>query len=137
MIKIFTLITAICYLHAGDMLYYIQGKKKVYLEPYTPVKQLRSLNGNSEKLLQNTDYYKNSKGVLLGVTNRLIVKLKSNTIDKYLNNYNLTIVKKLGDRLYLLQTPDKNQTIEISNSLSNESDILYAHPDFIKKQIRR
>ena len=137
MIKIFTLIIAICYLSAGDTLYYIQGKEKVYLKPYVPIKQLRSFNENGDKLLKNADYYKNSRGILLGVTKKIIIKLKSDNIDKYANKYNLTVIKGLGSQLYLVHTPDKNQTLEISNHLSKESDVIYAHPDFIKKLIRR
>ncbi len=84
------------------------------------------------------DYYKTDNGVTVGITDKIIVKVSSDSdIRKYLNAFNLTIEKELGKNLYLLKAENKNLTIDISNRLSEKDDIEYAHPDFIKKRVSR
>ncbi len=86
----------------------------------------------------SVDYYQNDKGVVLGVTNRLILKLKdSRSLQQILSEFNLTLEKTLGSNLYLLKTTNKNLTIDISNKLSKLVDVEYSHPDFIKKRMSR
>ena len=86
----------------------------------------------------NIDYYQNNQGIVLGVTDRLIVKLKDNKdLEQTLNEFNLRLEKTLSKNLYLLKTINKNLTIDISNRLSEKEYIEYSHPDFIKKRINR
>ena len=86
----------------------------------------------------NIDYYQNNQGIVLGVTDRLIVKLKDNKdLEQTLNEFNLRLEKTLSKNLYLLKTINKNLTIDISNRLSEKEYIEYSHPDFIKKRISR
>lgn len=108
--------------------YYYKNNEKVTLIPKQSI--LRS-----DALI---DYYDTNKGVSFGVTNKIIVKAKSCAdIEKYCNDFNLTIEKELGIGLCLLKVSDKSLTIDISNRLSEKDDIEYAHPDFIKKRVRR
>lgn len=108
--------------------YYYKNNQKVSIKPSTSV--LRSDVG--------IDYYQNDKGILLGVTDKLIVKLKnSNNLKKYLVEFNLIMEKTLGKNLYLLKAQEKSLTIDISNRLSEKEDVVYAHPDFIKQRVRR
>lgn len=85
------------------------------------------------------DYYITDKNILLGITEKLIVKLSitSEGVDKYLQEFNLTLEKSLGKNLYLLKTIDKSLTIDIANQLHEKEDVQYAHPDFIKQRLRR
>jgi len=108
--------------------YYYKNNKKVTLTPNTSM--LRSS--------LSLDYYQNDKGIILGVSDKLIVKLKdSSSLEKYLSEFNLTLEKTLSKNLYLLKTQNKSLTINISNRLNEKEDVKYAHPDFIKKRMRR
>lgn len=108
--------------------YYFENNKKVML---TPIK-------NISRSIKKIDYYKNENGVTLGATNKLILKLKDDSnLQKYLNDYNLTIKSKLGKNLYLLKTENNNLAIDTANALKLKKDVVYSHPDFIKKIISR
>jgi len=76
--------------------------------------------------------------ITVGITNNIIIKLDNNqTLNKYLNDFNLTKIKKLGKNLFLVKVSDSNQTLKISNQLTKTEGIKYAHPDFIKKRVKR
>lgn len=110
---------------AGDNYYYKNGKKE-YL--------------NEKKLFRstNTKVYETQKGLRLGISNKIILKLRDDSsLDDYLIEYDLQIVKKLYDKVYLLQTSDSSVTLKIANSLYEKEDVVYAHPDFVKKTIKR
>ncbi len=108
--------------------YYYRGGKKVMLMPQNSLSRSYS----------DVDYYLTSKGISLGVTDKMLVKFKnSSTLNSYLNELNLTLVKKLSKNLYMLRSDNKDLTLDIANSLSRKSDILYAQPDFIKKIMKR
>jgi hypothetical protein len=115
-------------LFAQDTYYYLLDGKK---ETLTPISHLTREHSNIE-------FYKTSRNTTVGVSDQLIVKTKDNTnLDDYINKYNLELIKKLSKNLYLLKTDDKSQTISIANQLSLDENILYSHPNFIKKTIRR
>lgn len=107
---------------------------------YYNYNQKENLTPNTSILRNNSavDYYQNDKGVVLGVSNKLIVKFKDTlNLTHYLNEFNLTIGKELGKNLFILKVLDKSLTIDISNRLSEMDDIEYAHPDFSKKIMSR
>lgn len=86
----------------------------------------------------NVDYYKNTNGILLGVTDKILVKFKEEiNIGQYLAEYNLFAHKVINSKTYLLQTKDRKLTLDIANQLHNKEDVAYAHPDFNKKILRR
>jgi hypothetical protein len=108
--------------------YYYKNNEKVTLTPKNSI-----LRGDAL-----IDYYDTDEGVSFGVSDKIIVKAKSYAdVEKYCNDFNLSIEKELGVGLYLLKVSDKSLTIDISNRLSEKNDIEYAHPDFIKKRVRR
>ena len=108
--------------------YYYENGKKVQLE-----KRITISRNNS-----SVDYYQNNTGILLGVSDKIILKLKlHDNLEKYLKLYDLNIIKKMSKNLYLVNVKDKSLTLEIANSLSQKEDVLYAQPDFIKKNLRR
>ncbi len=119
----------ICQFSYAEKIYYNKNKEDVYLKKYTNTKISKSLN---------VDYYINEKDIVVGITDKLIVKF-SNTINlqKYLEVFRLKVEKKLSNKMYLLITENKNKTVEISRELNKKEDVQYAHPDFIKKIKKR
>ena len=108
--------------------YYYKNNTKVLLKSYTP----------SSRNTSTINYYKNEKGILLGVTDKIIIKVADeNYLREYTQEFNLTIEKKLSTNLYLVKVSEKNKTLDIANSLNQKEGITYAHPDFIKKRILR
>jgi len=82
-------------------------------------------------------YYSLNNGIILGVNNYILVKFnKDVNVSKYENNYNIKKIKTIKNRFYLFKTP-LNKSLEISNTLYNLDDVIFAHPDFIHKIERR
>ncbi len=72
------------------------------------------------------------------MTNKIILRLDNHSsLDKYLKDFNLTKIKKLGKNLFLVEVENNESTLEIANQLSQCKGIQYAHPDFIKKKVLR
>jgi len=108
--------------------YYYKNNQKITITPSI------SISRNSS----NIDYYQNNEGIVLGVTDKLIVKLKDDkNLEEILNEFNLILEKTLSKNMYLLKTINKNLTIDVSNRLSEKEYIEYSHPDFIKKRMNR
>ena len=108
--------------------YYYKNNQKISLVPHNV-----TLRNSS-----NIDYYKNEKGILLGITDKIIIKVTDESyLRQYTQEFNLTIEKKLSTNLYLVKVSEKNKTLNIANSLNQKEGITYAHPDFIKKRILR
>lgn len=83
-------------------------------------------------------YYKNKQGDILGVTNQIIIKIRDESqIGIYVQEFNLTVEKKLSKTLYLVKVPDKNMTLKTANALSLKEGIVYTHPDFVKTRVAR
>ncbi len=105
--------------------YYYKNNHKTELHP-------------ASKQHPNINYYQNTKGYLFGVTDTLIIKLKdAHYLPSLLDTFELTLEKALGNNLYLLKTSNKDLTIDIANRLHELPYIEYAHPDFVKHNIRR
>ncbi len=121
------LVPFMVYIYA-DELYYYQDDQKVTLVPYHDRFTQQS----------NIDYYKNNNGLVVGVTDKIIIKTSAGTdIAKYLDAFNLSLLKRLDDDIYLLRTQDKSLTLGTANKLNEQEHIVYAHPDFIKRRILR
>ena len=125
--KVIVLILLTQFLNAGDNYFYNNGKETL----------LTPLNSTARNF-KNIDYYQNERGITLGVKDTLLLKLQDEkNLQKYLNEFNISIVKSLDKNLYLLKTLDKSLTIDIANRLSEKEDVEYSHPDFIKKSLQR
>jgi hypothetical protein len=126
--KFFLTIIAILEFSCANDNFYYQNNKKIYLTPYQ----------NISRSISNINYYQNDKGVVLGVTDKLIVKLKDvSNIKSLTDKYDLILVKKLSKNLYLMKVGNKNSTIDIANKLNEENSVEYAQPDFIKTMFHR
>jgi len=125
--KIILLISLVGYAYASDN-YYYKNNHKVNLTAQTSISRSNS----------HTDYYQNDQGIVFGVTDKLIVKLKdAQKLKQILNEFHLTLEKNLSNNLYLLKTSNKKLTVDISNRLSEKEYVEYSHPDFIKRRINR
>jgi len=83
-------------------------------------------------------YYQNENGVILGVEDKIIVKIRDGVaIDNLLSQFNLSFEKMLAKNLYLLKVEHKKFAIDVSNKLSEHDAIQYAQPDFIRTKTRR
>ena len=112
--------------------HYYKNEKKVTLKPIPSL--LRSENG--------VDFYEDEKGFKMGVSNRLLVQFKecfkeSSDLQKYLLEFNAVVEKRLGGNLYLLKLSNKNATIDVANALHQKEDVVFAHPDFLKRRLLR
>ena len=108
--------------------YYYNNQKRVTLIPEQTI--ARSHHG--------IRYYRTEKGIRLGVTKRVLVKVESAHALAHLESvYRLTLLKQLGTNLYLFEVEDSNKTLETANRLTHEPDVVYAHPDFLKKRVKR
>jgi hypothetical protein len=115
------------YLYANEIFYY-KDNQKILLTPINSISRENSTR----------DYYKDENGRVVGITNRLIIKLDNpKELDTILNDFNLTLLKQLTPDMYLVKTPNKSQTLDISNQLTKKASIQYAYPDFIKKRMSR
>ncbi len=115
---------------ASDNFYYQDGKK-VKLIPLQSIQKFSKIDSNRKML-----FYRSNR-IVVGVTDKIIVKLKQDNIEKYILDFNLTKVKKLGKNLYLVKVKNSVKTIDIANKLTKTKGIKYAHPDFIKKMRKR
>jgi len=112
----------------GQETYYYKNHKK---ETLVPVE-------NFKRSLSSVKYYKNTRGIVLGVSKNLILKIDStSSLQKYINTYNLVVLKQLSEGLYLLKNNSKMPTLDVANQLTLEQGVTYAHPDFIKKIHKR
>ena len=127
--KIFFVITIaiLQFVYAKDNFYY-QNNQKIMISSQ------HSISRDNSKI----DYYKNNRGIVLGVSDKLIVKLYDDkNLEKILTLFHLIVKNKLAKNLYLLKASSKDVTIEISNILNEKEYVKYAHPDFIKKSVSR
>lgn len=110
--------------------YYSFGKKINLTKSY----ELRATNNS------NTVYYVKENGSKVGVSNEIIVKCKEDiNCKQLLSSQNFANISKLTSSLFLIKLNeiDKNNIFEISRDLSVNTDIKFAHPNFIKNKKRR
>ena len=109
-----------------------------YSQEYYYYKDHIQVSLKAYKSTTKVDYYITEKDILLGVTDRIICKVIDETyLKQYTQEFNLTIEKKLSENLYLLKISNKNKILDMANNLTQKEGVVYAHPDFIKKQLFR
>lgn len=108
--------------------YYCYGDKKISIVPLI----------DKSRSIKAVDYYQDENGHVLGVSDKLIVAFKdSASLQTILENYKVTIVSELFTNTYLLKVSNKKETLSMANTLNELSEVLYAHPDFLKKRFKR
>jgi len=126
-------LSLLLFANASDNFYY-QKDKKVFL---TPIKstQLRTFQKiNSTQI----DYYKTPTGHTVGINKELLVKIEEEkALEDLLKKYSIVVKKRLAKNLYLMEVNSTQETFDVSNQLYHDTNVLYAHPNFIKKIIPR
>jgi len=123
-------ISFLLFANASDSFYYQNGKK-IKLILLQPIQNFSKIGFNKK-----IHFYK-SKKIVVGVTNKIIIKLAQNNINKYLLDFNLTKVKKLDKNIYLVKVKDSSKTVDIANKLTKTKGVISAQPDFIKQMRKR
>jgi len=127
--KKFILITSIIgTIYAQESFFYSLDSKKEIL---TPVQ-------NISRDIPNVRYFKTKDDVILGVSNKIIVKTKQGfDITKLEQKYSFKTLKKISKDMYLIEVKDNSLTLDTANSIDENDEIEFAHPDFIRKTLRR
>jgi hypothetical protein len=128
--KFFLLISLFISLQAQELFYY-QGGKKVSL---TPVKKESSLL-RSDTTSATHDYYLSNNKNIVGIDNTLLVKTDS--IETIITNYPLELIQEISPHIYLLKTTHKSETISLANTLSQDTNVSFAHPNFLHQVKKR
>lgn len=72
------------------------------------------------------------------VANKIIIKTDSqDALTKIINKYGVHYLKTLSPNLYLLQTSDAKQVPKIASEIAQETGVVYAQPDYVKKHLSR
>lgn len=90
------------------------------------------------KKLNGLTYYITPHNEEVAVKDELIIKFKkAASISHIINQHAIISIKDLGNRFYLLKVENKDTLFETAVSLARHKDVLLAHPNFIRKRIRR
>ncbi len=109
--------------------FYYSGGKKHFLNAK---KELRST------LNKDMLFYKDQFGKDIGIDDQLIVSFKDISIKSEIESrYNLTMVERLTDNMYLYRVDNMDKTLSVSNKIYEESGVKFAHPNFHIKKIKK
>lgn len=112
---------------ASESYYYKNGVKTVL----TPVQ-------NSLRTNEKVKYYKDERGIELGVKDTILLKLNDQQkLSDLQNRFGFVVIKRYKNSLYLLQVKDPQNTLDIANALNQEDGVAYTQPDFVKKVVKR
>jgi len=101
--------------------YYYSNNQKIYITP-------------SKYRTAKVYFDEDDKEIRL--TNKILLKLKDNVYFAELKKeFEIELVKKYANNLYLVKS--KNNVLETANRLYEDDRTLFAHPDLIRKVIKR
>lgn len=101
-------------------------------------KQTLALMPQNQRSLNAVQYYKNTKGIKLGVSHTILLKTTNKQwLIKYLQTNKLKLLKQLSPTLYLVENLSSINTLNVANILHENSNTLYAHPNFLKSKSMR
>ena len=124
---ILLLLSLLLFANASDNFYY-QKDKKVFLTSIKSVETFQKIS--STKI----DYYKTQEGHTVGISKEFIVKLKEEqALQNLIKKYSISLKKRLAKNLYLMEVNSTKETLIVTNELYHDSNVSYAHPNFIKK----
>ncbi len=122
-------LTAIFFTFTWSESYYYEYDKKVTL---TKLKEQKVLGNNL------VEYYQNAQGKKVGVTRDIIAKCtKIESCKEIFEKYSLKNFENLTSTLFLIKLNDGDDVFELSQKLYKEEDIVFAHPNFLKKRESR
>jgi len=125
--KLIALLLLACLLYAND--FYYEYGQKVEL---TPATQKRSTNSSIE-------YYQKSNGNTVGIKKDEILVKCYQGVDcfKVLTKYNFASLSNLSSTIYLVKLTSTQEIFNYLQMLHHDSDIEFAHPNFVKERKRR
>ena len=87
---------------------------------------------------ESVTYYQTAQGYKIGVSNEIIVKCSDgvNCI-QLLQQKGFTDISSLSKELFLLKVDLNDDVFAISNTLHEDKNISFAHPNFLKEKKRR
>ncbi len=127
MLKFFILTIAMT-LFSSEVFYYQFGEK-VFLN------KLPISKSSSSDIV----YYKTRNGTRVGVRNTILAKCSASeeVCKKAFDLEDIVKVEKISNTISLLTLKKGADVFKISNMLYQKDEIVFAHPDFIKKKKRR
>jgi len=125
--KLIALLLLASLLYAND--FYYEYGQKVEL---TPATQKRSTNSSIE-------YYQKSNGNTVGIKkDEILVKCYQGVdCSKVLAKYGFASISSLSTTIYLVKLTSSQEIFNYSQTLYHDSDIAFAHPNFVKERKRR
>ena len=112
------------------------AQESYYYKNYTKA-TLTPIN-TKQRNLTHLQYYSNEAGVVMGVGKKILLKVADATqLHSYVQEYKLKVLKELSKGLYLVENMSQTDTLEVANTLTLQKGVVYAHPDFVKKMMRR
>lgn len=113
----------------GKDAYYYQNSKKIYI---SPIKQIKNFSLKSVSSPSTIIYFKTMQNNILGMNNEILIKTNID-IKIVLKKYNISLVNQITKNIYLLKTIDNSNVLDVANSLYEDDDIEFSHPNFTKK----
>lgn len=121
-------ISLISLLNAEDN-YYYQNGKKIYIKP-SSVFQTFSLN--NETLVNTKSYVQIENNTSIQITNQILLQT-NNGISTIIEKYPIKLLKTITPNIYLVEVDTNQSVLSIANRLYEDKNILFAHPNTIKK----
>ncbi len=119
----------------AETVYYYQNGKVVTLHV---VESKKASVRNADAGQQSVNYFQNDRGVILGASDNILIKfLDLSTRERLSEDFDLQLIKKLSEKLYLFKVKDQKKLFETVNALYQRPEIEYAHPDFSRKVVPR
>ena len=83
-------------------------------------------------------FIKDRNGRKVGLTNRLIVRLKDgSSIEELAQKYGLKNIRKIANGIYVAEVDDIDRMLEVVQQLKKDPAVKYAHPDYVRERMRR
>ncbi|QOY54437.1 hypothetical protein HUE87_11250 [Candidatus Sulfurimonas marisnigri] len=122
--KILIILVSIFSLLNASSLYFYDSGQKVFVEEL-------AVNAKSQSGV--VYYKKTADSNVVGVDDKIIVQLSRHSdIHSLLSKCNVEILRKLGGDLYLLKVLGGENVFETAAVLHEDSDTVFAQPNFIK-----
>ncbi len=118
---------------SADIQYYQESNSTI-----VTLQEFNITNSSIKKYpLDAINWYKNSKGTLLGLKSNFFLDINDSFAkDSIINEFNLTIIKKYNNNLLLVKSNDIN-LLTLIDKINNKTETLIAHPNFYKKAKKR
>lgn len=95
-------------------------------------------SSDKARALGSSNSYETPSGVIVSVTNELLVKCKEDVgCLELLSSYKPQEVKQISKTLYMLKVENTQRVFSLSRELYESGSVEFAHPNFRKKSTKR